>query len=123
MFEITKPSANRVDLHVSGAIDSDTMRKALDDLIEKSEGIENGRMLYTIPEMAWPSLGALGVEMARLPKLFGLLGKFDRCAVLTDAGWIKTAAEVEGALFPGIEIKGFGLTEVDKAEAWLADKG
>jgi hypothetical protein len=121
MLKITKPAANRLDIELSGRLDADTMRTALDDLIAKSEGVTNGRMLYTIPEFAMPTLGAIGVEMGRLPALFGLLGKFDRCAVLSDAGWIRTAAEVEGALFPGIEIKSFELGEADKAEAWLAE--
>lgn len=121
MLTITKPSENRVDIELRGELDADTMRTALDDLIEKSENVTGGRMLYRIPEFAMPTLGAIGVEFSRLPKLFGLLGKFDRCAVLSDAGWIRTAAEVEGRLFPGIEIKAFALDEVEAAEAWLAE--
>ncbi|WP_333713965.1 STAS/SEC14 domain-containing protein [Yoonia sp.] len=76
-------------------------------------------MLYRITSFAMPSLGAIGVEMARLPKLFGLLGKYDRCAVLTDIPWLRTAAEMEGALIPGLEIKAFALDAVDDAESWL----
>lgn len=120
MFTITKPAANRLDIALSGSIDAETMRKALDDLIDKSEDVTHGRMLYTITDFAFPTMGAIGVEFTRLSKLFGLLGKFDRCAVLSDAGWLRKAAEVEGALFPGIEIKGFELGEKDAAEAWLA---
>lgn len=121
MLTITKPSANRVDIELSGSVDAEVMRTALDELIAKSDDVTNGRMLYTIPEFAMPTLGAIGVELARMPKLFGLLGKFDRCAVLSDAGWLRKAAEVEGALFPGIEIKSFELAETAEAEAWLAE--
>jgi hypothetical protein len=120
MLTITKPKPNRVDVELSGTLDSETMRVALDDLIAKSDDVTNGRMLYTITELSVPSLAAIGVEFSRLPKLFGLLGKFDRCAVLSDASWLRTAAEIEGALFPGIEIKSFGLQETEDAEAWLA---
>ncbi|MCB2094157.1 MAG: STAS/SEC14 domain-containing protein [Rhodobacteraceae bacterium] len=120
MLAITKPSANRLDIKLSGSIDAETMRKALDDLIDLSEDVSQGRMLYTITDFAFPTLGAIGVEFTRLSKLFGLLGKFDRCAVLSDSGWLRKAAEVEGALFPGIEIKGFELGETAAAEAWLA---
>jgi hypothetical protein len=120
MLSITKPTANRVDIELRGTIDADIMRKALDDLIDKSEGVTHGRMLYTITDFSFPTLGAIGVEFVRLPKLFGLLGKFDKCAVLSDSGWLRTAAEVEGALFPGIEIKGFELGDSAAAEAWLA---
>lgn len=121
MLTITKPAANRVDIELNGRIDADVMRTALDDLIAKSEDVTHGRMLYRIPEFAMPTPGAIGVELARLPKLFGLLGKFDRCAVLSDSGWLRKAAEVEGALFPGLEIRSFELTETEQAEAWLAE--
>lgn len=119
MFKITKQSADRVDIELGGKLDADTMRTALDELIEKSEDVRNGRMLYKITDLSMPTFGAIGVEMARIPKLFGLLGKFDKCAVLSDTDWLRRAAEFEGALFPGIDIKSFELNESDAAEAWL----
>ena len=91
MLTITKPSPNRVDINLSGKLDAEMMREGLDDLIAKSHDVQSGRMLYTLPEFAIPTLGAFVVEVQRLPKLFGLLGKFDRCAVLSDAGRIRTA--------------------------------
>jgi hypothetical protein len=119
MLKITKQSAGRVDIELSGTLDADSMRTALDELIERSEDVSNGRMLYKISNFSLPTLGAIGVEMTRLPKLFGLLGKFDKCAVLCDTSWLRKAAVVEGALFPGIDIKSFELDEVDAAEVWL----
>lgn len=120
MLTVTKTGPNRVDLDLTGRLDATIMHKALDELIAASEGVTQGRMLYTIPQMIWPTVGAIGVELAHLPKLFGLLGKFDKCAVLTDEGWLKTAAEFEGALIPGLTIKAFGTDQRDQAEAWLA---
>ena len=121
MLTITKPSANRVDIELQGGLDWDMMKWGLDDLIAKSEGVAHGRMLYRITEFEMPTLGAIGIELSRLPKLFALIARFDRCAVLSDASWIRTAADVEGALFPGLEIKAFPLDEVAAAEAWLAE--
>jgi len=120
MLKITKPSANRVDIELSGTLDADTMRAGLDDLIAQSEDVSGGSMLYTVTDFSLPTLGALGVELQRLPKLFALLGKFDRCAVLSDTAWLRTAAEIEGAVIPGIAIKSFELHEAAAAEAWLA---
>ncbi len=120
MLTITKPSSDRVDIDLDGKIDADIMRSALDELIAKSEGVEHGRMLYRIRNFELPTLGAIGVEFSRLPKLFGLLGAFDKCAVLSDSEWLRNAAEIEGAVFPGIKIKGFNLDQQDVAEEWLA---
>lgn len=120
MLKITKPAPNRVDVDLSGRLDADTMASGLDELLHLSQDVNNGVMLYRITSFAFPDLGAIAVEMSRLPKMFGLLGRFDRCAVLSDAAWIRTAAEVEGALFPGIDIKAFELDDEEAAEAWLA---
>ena len=119
MLSVEKTGPNRVDLSLRGSLSTDQMRTALDSLIEMSEDVTNGAMLYRIEGFTYPTVGAIGVELSRLPKLFGLLKKYDRCAVCTDTGWIRTAAEIEGALFPGMDIKAFDLDEVDAAEAWL----
>jgi len=122
MLDITNPSKNRVDLHLSGKITSAEMAIALDELIEVSNSVENGKMLYTISDFQMPELGAIAVEFTRLPKLFGLISKFDHCAVLADAAWLRKVAEFEGMLIPNFEIKSFELGQEAAAEAWLAEK-
>lgn len=120
MLKVTKSSSNRVDIELDGELNSDQMRTALDKLIEASDGVRNGLMLYRITDFELPTVGAIAVELSRLPKLFGLLGKFDKCAVLSDSAWIRTTAEIEGAVFPGIKIKSFELDENEAAESWLS---
>lgn len=120
MLTVSKTAPNRVDLDINGGIDANIMTAGLDELLLASEDVVNGTMLYTITDFEMPTLGALGVEFSRLTKLFSLLGKYNKCAVLCDQGWIRTAAEVEGALIPGLAIKSFHLNERSAAEAWLA---
>ncbi len=120
MFSVTPNGPNRVDIEFSGKLDSDDMKAALDELVTKTEGIENGRMLYRVGDFKLPTLGAIAIEFSRLPSMFGLIKKFDRCAVLADQDWIKKISEIEGALIPGLEIKGFSPDEEEAAEAWLA---
>lgn len=120
MITITKPAPNRIDMEFEGeGIDEDEMRAALERWIEVSEGVEHGRMLYRLPNFPWPTLSAMGVKLGMLPQLFKLLGNYERCAILTDEGWMRTIAEIEGALIPGLEIKGFPLDQGEAAEAWL----
>ena len=120
MFKVEKNGENRLDIELSGKLDSEAMTAALDELLSQSEDIENGTMLYEIVDFHLPSLGAMGVEFSRLPSMFGLIGKFDRCAVLTDKGWLKTASKIEGMMIPGLEIKAFDRDQKEEAEAWLA---
>ena len=121
MFSVTANGPKRVDIEFSGKLDSDDMRAALDELESKTRGIENGRMLYRIGDFELPTLGAIAIEFSRLPSMFGLIKKFDRCSVLADQNWIKKISEIEGALIPGLEIKGFDLDQEAEAEAWLSE--
>ncbi len=77
------------------------------------------RRTYSV-EYHLPSLAAIGVEFSRLPSMLGLMKKLDRAAVLTDKAWLKMASEIEGALFPGLEIKAFSGDQKEQAEAWLS---
>jgi len=119
MFKVVKKNENRLDLKLSGKIDSDEMKKAIDELMLHSNGMENGVMLYEIIDFHFPSLAAIGHEFSRLPEMFKLIGRFDRVAVVTDKAWIKAAAEIECALIPGIESKAFNLDQKMDAEKWL----
>ncbi|MDW3095530.1 MAG: STAS/SEC14 domain-containing protein [Gammaproteobacteria bacterium] len=119
MFKVTKNGLNRIDIEFSGKLNSDDMKVALDDLLNSSKDIENGRMLYRLSDFNIPTLGALGVELSRIPELFRFVKKFDRIAVIVDKEWVKKATELEGAIIPGLKIKAFDLDEQTEAEKWL----
>ena len=119
MFKVIRKGMNRLGIEMSGKLNAEDMIIALDELVSKSENIENGKMLYDVIEFHLPSLEAIAIEFSRLPSMFGLLKKFDRAAVLTDKTWLKKASEFEGALFPGLEIKAFDRDQKAEAEAWL----
>lgn len=119
MLKVTKTAPNRVEIDLKGELDAASMAIGLDELIAVSADVENGQILYRIPTFAMPSLSALAVEFTRLPSLIGLLSKYDRCAVLTDVEWLRSAAEFEGVLIPGFEVKAFALDNEAAAVAWL----
>lgn len=120
MFKVIENGINRLDIEMSGKLNSEDMKIALDELVAKSKNISNGKMLYEVVDFHLPSLGAIAIEISRLPAMFGLVKKFNRAAVLTDKIWIKKISELEGALYPGLEIKAFDRDQKADAEAWLS---
>lgn len=122
MFRVTRSAPDRVDIEYSGKLERDEMIAALDELLANTEGLEHARMLVRVGEFVVPSLSALGAELSRVPSLLGFLRKFDRCALLTDYPWLRTIAELEGTVVPGVVIKGFALADTDAAETWLAER-
>jgi len=120
MFKVIQNGINRLEIEMSGKLDADEMKIALDELVSKSKDIENGKMLYEVIDFHLPSLSAIGIELSRLPSMFRFMKKFDRAAVLTDKAWLQKVSELEGALYPGLEIKAFNRDQKVEAEAWLS---
>ena len=119
MFKVERSSDDRLDIRMSGKLDNEAMLKALDELVEKSEGINNGKMLYEVVDYHLPSLAAIGIELSRIPEMSGFIKKFSRAAVLSDKAWLKTISELEGKLMPGLEIRAFSREQKSEAVKWL----
>jgi hypothetical protein len=104
---------------MSGKLDVDDMMPMLDTLFQQAKGIENGRMLIDIENFELPSLGALRIELSRLPELFRFTGQFFRMAVLSNEGWVNALSSVEGKLIPGLVVRTFRRDQRYQAESWL----
>jgi len=107
-------------MEFSGKLDSTEMEMALDEIVTHSEGIEDGEMLFEIPEFRFPTPGAMAVEFSRLPAMFRVIRRFNKAAVLADEAWVQRVSELEGMLIPWMRIKAFKLSEKPVAEAWLS---
>ncbi len=119
MLLVHKTNSHRLDLEIGGPLDADMMKLGLEDLFQKSEGMSDAQMIIKIADFAMPTFAAVMIEMARLPALFTAMRRFEKCAVLTDAKWMQKAAQIEGALMPGLEIKAFDMEDAPAAETWL----
>ncbi|KEI72627.1 STAS/SEC14 domain-containing protein [Endozoicomonas elysicola] len=119
MLTITPHSHNRIDLSLDGQLDAEQMSKAIDQFVEKTKNIKQGTMLYRIEALHMPTLGAMGIKLSQLPRAFSAFRRFSRIAVLSDTQWVRNVSEIEGMLFPGMEIKAFALSEQAVAEQWL----
>ncbi len=119
MLQTEKVADDRVDITIAGKIDETEMRNGLTALFEQSDGMKGGKMLYHLTDFQMPTWAAIGVEFTMMPQLFGLISRFDKCALICDSSWISTAAEIKGALIPGLHIKSFDVGQEAAAEAWL----
>lgn len=119
MFQVQRTRDNRLDVQLSGKLDSDELHLLVDHLVNASTGFTRGRMRYVLHDFDRPSLGALAMELSQIAQLFILIRRFKRCAVIADKRWLRIASKIEGALIPGLKIKAFSPEESVNAEAWL----
>jgi hypothetical protein len=45
MLKIERTGEDRLDMEMRGKLDADAMKKVLDEFVEKSDGIENGKVM------------------------------------------------------------------------------
>ncbi|MEM6386868.1 MAG: STAS/SEC14 domain-containing protein [Pseudomonadota bacterium] len=121
MFKINANPKGFQELSISGPISSDEMHRGLEGFLASLNNGKKTDFLYVIRGFELPSLKAIGVEFRYIPKLLSSIRKIGKVAVLSDQTWLRTAAEVEGKLIPGLTIESFELTDRAAAEAWLLD--
>ena len=63
MFNVTKNGENRLDIEMSGRMDTEEMKRALEELTAKSSGIEHGRMLYRVIDFQIPTAGPASLDV------------------------------------------------------------
>ncbi|MEM9813041.1 MAG: STAS/SEC14 domain-containing protein [Pseudomonadota bacterium] len=119
MLTIERKGPGRIDVSVAGRIGTLEMEAGLERLIAETGDMSAADMLTRVSGRAWPSVGALTVKLRKLPELLALRRRFRRVALVADAGWLRSAAELEGALLPGIQVRGFRPADAGAAEDWL----
>ena len=116
---LPSPGPDVVAFRASGKITTGDIERAwasMDAALDEAESIG----LYAeITDLGGFTLDALLKDIQMGLKQLGHLSRFQRVAVVTDTKWIRTLADVEDKLFPGIDLRTFALAEQDAAMAWL----
>lgn len=109
-----------VRLEVGGEIGAAEMEAGLDRFLSVAEGMDRFDVLYVVQDVRIPTLGAIRVELARIGRLWRLLPRLGKIALVANQGWVRSAAKAEAAVIPGLTIETFGPDEEAQARAWLA---
>ncbi|AHM05737.1 hypothetical protein roselon_03482 [Roseibacterium elongatum DSM 19469] len=121
LFHATREADDLLVLEVQGSMDARAMEVALTLLVDEMEGLHHGACLMRAEGVAWPSLGAIGVEIRHWVQMMAMVEKLDKVAVLTDETWVRAIAAVESALIPNLVIRAFAPDQEERARAWLAE--
>lgn len=116
-FTVKRTGPNSIRMTMSGILDAQTMEVGLEMLSTEMAGMVHGDALMIDEGAAWPSLGAIAVELRHWPQMMAMLHQLDRVALVSHNQVFRTMATVESALIPGYEIRNFN-NEASATE-WL----
>jgi hypothetical protein len=117
-FNVERTGPNSLRITMAGALGAVAMEAGLQALTLEMEGMAHGDLIMVDQGTAWPSLGAIGVELRHWPQMMHMIQQIDRVAFVSHNQFFRSAALIESALIPGLEIRNFD--DEASAAAWLA---
>lgn len=104
---------------VTGKISEADMATALDWLKAQAKIHAEFNLCIEMDKLEFPSLDAFKEEFGRLGEVFKMAKSMKKCALISGSGFVRTFAKVEGALWPGLEIRAYERDERNEAIDWL----
>ncbi len=116
---LPSPGPDVVAFRVSGKVTKEDVELAWASLDAALDEAETIGLYAEVVGLDGFTLAGLVEDLARGIKALGEWGRFARYAVVSDKAWLRTLADLEGKLLPGIEIRTYTPEEAPAAVAWL----
>lgn len=116
---LPSPGPDVVAFRVSGKVTKEDVELAWASLDAALDEAETIGLYAEVVDLGGVTLTGLVEDLAHAIKALGEWHRFARYAVVSDKAWLRTLADVEGKLLPGIEIRTYTPEESEAAIAWL----
>ena len=110
---------NTATMALSGNMKAETFDKTLEWIETAAEERDDLSLKLDIPGSAFDDLGQASKAFRRVADALRRTTAWDKCAVITDSGYLQNSFKVESAVIPGLDLMVFQQNETDAAEAWL----
>ena len=100
------------------APDMDDLYAALEHRIDREGPVHVCGEIHGVGGL---TLSALRTNLSRGVAMLGRIGRVKRYAVVSDVGWIRTLAELQGAAVPGLSVRVWPVAQREAALAWASE--
>ncbi len=109
---------NIIGFRLSGKMEDDEFDKVVGLLEERLKEHKKLRVYAEVEEFKGMSVNTFMKDLHYSLKHWR---DFDKEAVVSDKGWLKTWVNIAGPLFPHIDVKHFSFEEKEKAKEWVRE--
>lgn len=120
MIELLDASDNVVALRATGTLTADDYDRIIAQVDDKLASHEKIGLVAEMIDFHGLTGEALWKDFQYNAKRIGEWSRFPRCALVTDAPWLKALAAFWSPLIPGVEMKSFEPGQTADAIAWAA---
>lgn len=116
---LPSPGPDVVAFRVGGTVTEDDVELAWASIGAALDEADSIGLYAEVVGLDGVTLRGLIEDVARGLEAIGQWRRFARYAVVSDQKWLRTLAEVEGKILPGVEIRTYTPDESEAAVAWL----
>ena len=108
-----------VRLSVTGTPTKDELDAVMAWFDELQAQYQDIPLYLEMPKMHFDGLGDMRKAFFGLAHIMRGMEDIEKCAVVTDSPFLRSTAQVEGAVLPNMDVDTFGIVELAEAEQWL----
>jgi hypothetical protein len=120
MIEILDSPDNVVAMRTAGKLDGEDYDRILTVVEDRLKSHPKIGMVAEMADFHGLTGEALWKDLQYNVKRIGDWNRFPRCALVTDAGWLKAMAAFWDPIIPGVEMKVFEPGQTAEAISWAA---
>ena len=110
-----------VRLSVTGTPTKDELDSVMSWFDELQANYQDIPLYLEMPKMHFDGLGDMRKAFLGLAHIMRGMEDVEKCAIVTDSPFLRSTAQVEGAVLPNMEVDTFGIVDLAEAEEWLEE--
>jgi hypothetical protein len=119
MLTITPLSTRAIEILAEGHFTAADVATALNRMTAILDDMPQLDILADVRGSPSIALSAIAEELRHLPLVFRMIRQIERVAIVADAGWVRFASRIEGAVIPGMHYEVYERSEAAHAREWL----
>lgn len=119
MLTILELGPNVLGYHVDGRLDAADIERVFGEIDRTLATQDKIRVYGEVHSLAGMTMDALWRDLRLSVNHLGALSRVEKVALVTDIGWLKSAAGLENRMFGNMEIRVFSLAEQLEARTWI----
>ena len=117
---LAAPAPHVVAFRLEGQITADDVGRAIRLIETRLQEHEPVSLIIEVGDVKAVTVAAMVEDLRHGLGQIRHLGRYHRVALVAAQGWLRAAAQVEGAVLPGVEVRAFTPAEQIDATAWAS---
>lgn len=119
MISILDLQPNVLAYRVEGKLEREDIDRVFVEVDRKLATGQKIRVYAEVHSITGMTLEAIWQDIKLGIQRMNLIARIERAAVVTDIGWLRTAAIWEDKMFGGLQMRTFHLSQQMEAQAWV----